>query len=288
MIEVINWSATVPGKSSDSFSLKNRIKFGWRPGFSDIRDFTIEKIIPSAGKSRKRLPEKHILEENLFSPIEDQRDIGSCTANAAAGIIEYLEKKVKGTHIDVSRLFLYKVTRMLMGVTGDTGAYLRDTMKAMRLFGLLPESYWPYVPSTFDKEPTAFQYSIAANYKSLSYFRVDTPGMTQDQILLSVKQRLSKNIPLMCGFVCYSSLYSAQYGVIPTPTNADTVIGGHAVTLVGYDDSRSLLKLRNSWGTSWGQNGYGWIPYSFVQNGLLFDIWGVLKQDWVDTGVFAE
>ena len=57
------------------------------------------------------------------SPIEDQGALGSCTANAAAGLVEYFQKRSFGHFEDASRLFIYKATRNLLGVTGDTGAY---------------------------------------------------------------------------------------------------------------------------------------------------------------------
>lgn len=276
-----NWlSWEFPRKES------NKIVFGWIPDLPDFRDYTFDKAYP-APRAVKALPNKVELDLSKFSPIEDQRNLGSCTANAAAGIIEYMEKVSKGVHIDVSRLFIYKVTRKLMGESGDTGAYLRDTLKAMRLFGALPEEYWPYITTTFDVEPTAYQYAIAGNFKSLGYFRVDQQGLSTTQILDSIKQRINKKLPMIFGFTCFSSLNSVKSdGIIPFPTAGEKVLGGHAVALVGYDDDQKLFKIRNSWGTSWGENGYGYLPYQYLTQGLMVDIWGVTKQDWVDTGVF--
>jgi C1A family cysteine protease len=276
-----NWlSWEFPKKESD------KIVFGWIPDLPDFRDFSFSKVVTTY-KAPKTLPNKSELDLTKFSKVEDQKNLGSCTANAAAGIIEYMERMAKGNHIDVSRLFVYKVTRKLMNEVGDTGAYLRDTLKAMRLFGALPEEYWPYVTSTFDAEPTAYQYAIAGNYKSLSYFRVDQQGMTAEDILLSIKQRIQKRLPLMFGFTCFSSLNSVKAdGIIPFPTAGENMIGGHAVLLVGYDDDKKLFKIRNSWGESWGEKGYGYLPYDYLLQGLMVDIWGVSKQDWVDTGVF--
>ena len=261
------------------------IKFGWRPDLPDHRDFTFEKAGGPAGKTAK-LPSISEIPVANFSPIENQRTLGSCTANAAASLVEYMQKKSKNTYIDASRLFLYKVTRKLMGEVGDTGAYLRDTMKAMRIFGALPEEYWPYTISTFDQEPTSFQYAIASNFKSVSYFRVDQAGMGPEDILLDIKKRIHKKIPLMFGFTCFSSLNTVTDGNIPFPESGEKIIGGHAVTLIGYNDERKAFKIRNSWGEAWGDKGYGYLPYGYLTYGLMTDIWGVLKQEWVDTGVF--
>lgn len=263
----------------------SKVKFGWKPDLPDHRDFTFAQ---AGGPSTKvtKLPSVCEIPTTLFSPIEDQRSLGSCTANAAAALIEYMQRKAKGTHIDVSRLFLYKVTRKLMGEVGDTGAYLRDTMKAMRIFGALPEEYWPYEITTYETEPTAYHYAIASNFKSVSYFRVDQTGLSASDLMQEIKSRIFKKIPLMFGFTCFSSINIAIDGNIPFPTAKERVVGGHAVALVGYNDEKKAFKIRNSWGESWGDKGYGYLPYEYLNQGLMTDIWGVLKQEWIDTGEF--
>ena len=102
------------------------------------------------------------------SPVEDQGSLGSCTANAVVGIVEYFERRAYGKYIDASRLFLYKATRDLLHWTGDTGAYLRSTIGALALFGVPPEEYWPYKITNFDTEPTAFCYAFANDFRAIS------------------------------------------------------------------------------------------------------------------------
>jgi len=125
---------------------------GWLPRLPDLRDYTesqpdIAKMakalgVPSAKAAAATLPQKVDLRK-WCSRIENQGGLGSCTAQAAAGIVEYFENRAFGTHVNASRLFTYKATRNLMGVTGDTGAWLRDTMGALVLCGVPPEKYWP-------------------------------------------------------------------------------------------------------------------------------------------------
>ena len=282
---------------------------GWIPDYPDFRDYTektdeVKSILSSSrGVSKdKGLPVSIDLRE-WCSPIEDQGSIGSCTAHAGAGVIEYYERKSFKRHIDASRLFLYKVTRNLMKMKGDTGAYLRSTMGAMVLFGVPPEDYWPYadVEKRFDLEPPAFCYAYAQNYQTIKYYRHDPPGTKADGVLQEVKASLSKGHPAMFGFTVYNSMEQAEStGRIPFPSPKEKIEGGHAIVAVGYDDKMKIknkygkvettgaLLIRNSWGKQWGEKGYGWLPYDYVLKGLAEDFWSILKKEWVDTGEFKE
>jgi C1A family cysteine protease len=309
---------------------------GWLPDYPDFRDYDearleIRELIDAADGALKKSLEETILMpppkdikvlservrasdlpasvdlREYCSPVEDQGMLGSCTAHAGVGVIEYYERRAFGRHLDASRLFLYKATRNLMKLKGDTGAYLRTTIGAMVLFGVPPESYWPYTDneSSFDREPTAFCYAFAQNFQTIKYFRHDPSGASPADVLKRLKTYLAKGHPAMFGFSVYNSIEQAEKdGRIPFPSKRERVEGGHAVVAVGYDDkleitnkfggrtdqvrTKGALLIRNSWGKSWGEKGYGWLPYEYVTQGLADDFWSVLKKEWVDTGAFAE
>ena len=285
----------------------NKMKMGWLPDYPDFRDYGHErgevsklfKQMKISDSSGKKLASKIDL-SSWCSPVEDQGDIGSCTANAGVGMLEYFENRAFGTFINASRLFLYKVTRNLLGWAGDTGAFLRSTMGAMALFGVLPEKYWPYITADYDKEPTPFCYSFSQNYQALIYYRLDTAGTTKPQLLTKIKTNLAAGLPSMFGFKVYSSIQKpVNPGDIPYPTTGEKVLGGHAILAIGYDDSKKIknptsgaittgaIKIRNSWGTGWGASGYGWLPYDYIIKGLAVDWWTLIKNEWIETKNFG-
>ena len=229
-----------------------------------------------------------------FSPVEDQGALGSCTAQAAAGLLEYFERHASGKWTDASRLFLYKVERDLLGWTGDTGAFLRTAMEALVMFGAPPERYWPYDIAKFDVEPSAFCYAAGSNYKTVKYFRLSPPGTTPAQTLQNIKPYLAAGFPSMFGFPVYPEYDNpTPGGLIGYPGPSEKPRGGHANVAAGYDDTLNIgndvgaLLVRNSWGTGWGLGGYGWLSYQYVLRGLATDWWSLISAEWVDTNVFA-
>jgi C1A family cysteine protease len=293
---------------------------GWLPDYPDFRDHTPNaEDVPArrklAGDDR---PIKDMLEEfkvpdtgelpssadlrEWCSSVENQGSIGSCTAHAGVGIVEYFERRAFGRYLDASRLFLYKVTRNLMQRTGDTGSFLRTTMQAMVLFGTPPEDHYPYRVEAFDEEPPAFCYAFAQNYQAVDYYRLDPPGVTPKDLLTAIKGHLAAGLPSMFGFTVYRSIDQADQskGKIPFPVPRERIVGGHAVVAVGYDDDVTIknidggpetegaLLIRNSWGTQWGDEGYGWLPYRYLEERLATDWWSLLKGEWVDPERFGK
>lgn len=285
---------------------------GWIPSPPDMRDYSSEHPDIEEVSRALKMPEateigfmpRAVDLRRSCSPVENQGRLGSCTANAAAGIVEYFEIRAFGKHLDGSRLFIYKNARNLMGWRGDTGAYLRTTMAALRLFGVPAEKYWPYTDAApnFDAEPPAFIYSLANNFKTLKFFSHDPfdAKLRGDAVLQSVKKYLAAGVPSMFGFYGFPSFAnSSMPGGIPFPCPNEQAAWGHAIAAVGYDDGLKItntrcnrtttgaLLIRNSWGTTWGDQGYGWLPYDYVLNYIANDFWSIISMDWVNSGQFG-
>jgi len=288
---------------------------GWIPDLPDLRDYTDEhpeiikvsektgvpKMKKLAGPLPRTIPPQKDLRQ-YCDQIDNQGNLGSCTAHAAVSMVECMEKIAFGTRIEGSRLFIYKTARELLGWTGDTGAYLRTTMASLVFFGVPPEAYWPYDITKFDVEPTTFVYEIADNYEATRYFRHDplVPPVTPAAALASVKLYLAANTPSMFGFYGFPSFSHATNvkGGIPFPAANEHAIWGHAIAAMGYDDNLKIkdlvsgvettgaLLIRNSWGPGWGDKGYGWLPYNYVLSRFASDFWSLQSMKWVDTGKF--
>jgi C1A family cysteine protease len=237
-------------------------RFNWVPDKFDARDYKYQ-IIPKQSVNKVDL-------RSYCSPIEQQGQLGSCTGNSIAGAIEYLDKK-NNNWIDVSRLYIYYYTRLLEGtINYDSGAYIRTAIKAAYYYGAPRESLWPYDISKFKVKPTKQAIDDGVKRKVTLYER----ALNFDACI----NALSNGFPVTVGFYVYSSFQTrsvAKTGIMPYPNTArESLLGGHAVLLVGYDKTNNYFIARNSWGTNWGDKGYFYMPFRVIQNkNMSADFW---------------
>jgi len=244
-------------------------RYGWLPDLPDHRDQLYAAPVEVAGA----IPAKVDLRAQC-PPVYDQGQLGSCTANAIAGAIQFDRMKQKLADIFTpSRLFIYYNERAIEhSVNSDSGAQIRDGIKSVAKQGDCPETEWPYVIAKFKARPPKNCYADALKYKAVLYQRVT-------QTLSQFKGCLASGWPFVFGFTVYESFESApvaKTGHATLPHSGDAVIGGHAVVGVGYDDARQWFIVRNSWGGQWGMNGHFTLPYAYLTDeNLASDFWTI-------------
>jgi C1A family cysteine protease len=295
-------------------------RFGWLKDYPSIKDYgpqeveqrlmseirhtderkdnKIKSVLqPTAKASKVKSLPVRIDHRKYCSPVKDQGQLGSCTANMAANMYEYMCKRGKTGYVELSRLFIYKTTRWLLHLTGDTGAYIRSALGALVVYGAPPEEYYPYEVSKFDETPDVLNAGFAQSFQVTKYFRLDKGIPSNEQLIARMKEFLTKGFCLGIGFTVFDSFEEAASngGFIPYPKPTESVQGGHAVTIVGYDTNKEegAFLVKNSWGVDWGEGGYGWIPMRYFvrqENAdapLADDIWTIIKQEWLDLGEFG-
>ena len=244
-------------------------RYGWLPDLPDHRDQPYAAPVELTGA----LPSKADLRPQC-PPVYNQGQLGSSTANAIAGAIQFDRRKQKlAPDFTPSRLFIYYNERVIEhSVASDSGAQIRDGIKSVAKQGDCPETEWPYDIARFKTKPTAECYADARKYKVILYQRVT-------QTLSQLKGCLASGYPFVFGFTVYESFEStsvAKTGHATLPRSGDAVIGGHAVVSVGYDDAKQWFIVRNSWGAGWGMKGYFTLPYAYVTDAsLASDFWTV-------------
>ena len=238
--------------------------YGWIPDTPDHRDFLYSAVAPKV-----KLPPKIDLRSEC-SEVENQGHLGSCTANALAGHLQFLEKISGQVYKDVSRLFIYYNERAAEGtVDFDSGAMIRDGIKVLAKYGVCAESSWPYDITRFTQKPSAACYKEGLKHRISSYHRLQT--------LNEMLNCLAEGFPFVFGFTVYESFESlkvAQTGIAPMPKKTERALGGHAVMAAGYDQKQKRFIVRNSWGPQWGQAGYFTMPYAYLET-LADDFWTI-------------
>lgn len=246
---------------------RTNIGYGWHPDLPDNRDYSFRKLV----KRITKLPPVASLRENMPPPY-DQGDLGSCTGNGIARVLQFDRIKQGLENWTPSRLFIYYFERQEEGtVKQDSGAQIRDGIKAVASFGAPPESLWPYDVSQFTDMPNTAVLTEAKKHPAVLYGRLDNSK-------LAIQQSIAGGFPIVFGFTVFNSFESeavARTGKVSMPKAGEQMIGGHCVVIVGYDASG--VTCCNSWGTDWGDAGYFHMPWAYVTSGTLADDFWVVK-----------
>jgi len=259
---------------------------GWVRDTPDSRDHAYAAPISTMAA----LPAHYDLRNEFMPDVYDQGSLGSCTANAIAGAVQYVRRKYPQTEPDFmpSRLFIYYNERAIEHtVPLDNGAQLRDGVKSVSKFGVCPEPLWPYNAAPADEithlfpsdsravlKPEQQCFDEAIHHQAVAYWRMP-------QALNQMRGCIAEGFPFVFGFTMYSSFFDVDHqplATTPLPAQTDDLLGGHAVLAVGYDDTTALFTIRNSWGPGHQDRGYFRMPYSYLSDPLLAaDFWTIRK-----------
>jgi len=198
--------------------------------------------------------------------VRDQGNEGSCVGHAAVAMKEYQERgATRWCQKDLSERYLYEHAKEIDGMPlPHEGTTIRAAMEVLYKRGVCPESCWRYManarlPECRDADRKAEPNRIAS-YVALGG-------------VLSMRQALVSNGPFVIGVQAYSPFMDPVDGDIPLPIpSIDHYEGNHAICIVGYDDGSSRFKFKNSWGSGWGDHGYGYLGYDYMAS-YSFDGW---------------
>jgi len=255
--------------------LKSQFPLTYKRDPADERDFAFKTLLmetPITAAAK-------VDHTKDMSPVKDQGQLGSCVGFAVAAMKEWQERKehleeiVKGKRgrpkvYDYSEAWIYWNSKKIdpWGVE-EEGTSIRYAMKVLQKIGVPTEKGWPYkdvnnVDAIGDPKRWA---NLVARWAMIgSYWRLN--NLTELKAALNVS-------PVPIGVACFLEIfYTGADGLIPYPSNPNDMYGGHAICAVGYDDTKQLVKFKNSWGRSWGENGYGYLPYSYI-NDFMWDAW---------------
>lgn len=232
-------------------------KFGCLRDKMDERDYLMRAYLPIL-----KLPAK-VDHTREMSPVRDQGDEGTCVGFASTvGMKEYQENKDYNKIVNLSPRFLYNECKKIDGIPGD-GTTIRTAMKVLKKWGVCQEKYWPYKPHQLDK-PRSGAKDDARKFTVFTYARV----LNLDELRMNLAQKG----PGVIGVQVFKGMMDAKKGLVPMPKKGESSIGGHAICPVGYDDQKALMKFKNSWSESWGDKGYGYLPYEYIKK-YMMDAW---------------
>ena len=209
----------------------------------------------------------------ICSPVIDQSTAGSCTGCASKSGIELLSQRAindgvwNGPLFMASALGIYACERIADSTLDqDAGASIADAAAALER-GVIPDADWPYDLSMLFVAPT-----VTAMADSLRVKLVDATAIDNDHD--TIRGCLAQGFPILIGVSVYDSFEAAfqqgEHGDVPMPnTSTESLLGGHALLLVGYDDNKKQYTFKNSWGDAVGDGGYGTFPYAFIEDSTL-------------------
>jgi hypothetical protein len=238
--------------------LNGMSRFGCIRDKLDDRDYLMRAYLPVV-----KLPKK-IDHTKQMSPVRDQGEEGTCVGFAVAvGMKEYQELLDYEKLVELSPRFVYSEAKEIDGMPYLEGTTIRASMQVLKNIGICQEKFWPYQPHQKDK-PKVGAKTNAQKFRIITYARI----LNLNELRLS----LSSIGPGVLGIEVFEGMLKTKTGVVPLPKKNETSLGGHAIAACGYDDEKKIIKFKNSWSAHWGDKGFGYLSYEYIQR-YMMDAW---------------
>ena len=252
-----------------------KYKFGYIKDRIDERDYSFKTVLSSKLSTTPMIKDY----TSLMSPVKDQRNAGTCVGFAVAAVKEYQEQQEylsekksgskyerKEKHYDLSEQWIYYKSKEIDPWPNQEGTSIRDALKQLCKLGVPPEKGWLY-NDIIKGKPEVWAKSIARWGKGQEYYRINN--------LNELLTALTNVGPVVIGILCFEEIMNPQKGLVKYPINPNRCYGGHAITCVGFSKKTKLIKFKNSWSRNWGDNGYGYLPFKYIEN-YMIDAWALI------------
>lgn len=255
-------------------SKKQKYKMGWK--FDNIENIDDNENLGMSNEEDSNDELKYdIYDKNkdFFPEIVDQGNIESCVPTCISTIYYYLTMK-QSNHLNfrISRLYLYyQFRRLYDDVKLDEGSTIRDCINILHTDGIVPEFLYPYIENKVFNNPSDFLEKYSRFCKCLGFENISRKV---------IKQKLLLDYPVLCGIKLFDSVYTDEVkntGIISYSEEYDKILGGHCIILIGFDDNKKYYKFINSWGSTWGDKGFGYLPYEYIKNIRLSNEFYIIK-----------
>lgn len=247
-----------------------QFSYGYIPDQRDARDFILKAAAPVA--------ERTVMYEGEMLPIRDQGQEGTCVAHAAGAVKEYYDSVQRGIKTSFSPRYLYYHCKQVDGIPNEEGTYPRTAMQILQVYGIGLEKDWPYV---------ANQKMLPNDMKSVE-LHAQPQQIVSYARLYSVSDMIASLIlhgPFLIGVEVTQGFYTdecVRTGIIDA--RYDKPLGGHALCVVGYDADKQMFRIRNSWGTGYGDHGHNWMTKDWMARHCI-DAWSLVDNTEIDAGL---
>jgi hypothetical protein len=205
---------------------------------------------------------------NFVTPVRNQGGCGSCWSFATTAALEakaLITFNTPNRNLDLSEQILLSCTDSLKpsgdpGTNTCGGGYASSAADVLKNYGTALETCYPYIGANGSCG------SACSNWQDDTY-KIDGWSYVVNGVSASasaIKTALQSG-PVVAWMRVYQDLYSYVSGVYARTSTS--YVGNHFILIVGYDDAKGGFKIKNSWGTSWGQSGFGWVSYDELNPG---------------------